>query len=1216
MRQIRAELRKALTEICHDALADQRITAALPDGHELDPLDLLSGLIKSHAWTAKAKNTITISSEEIDMLLQKLSSPRRIKRAAARVDAFFELCEWSGQADLMAGIAVKSPYPALSDPERLHLKFTEDERLGILCRHVCIESGHSFSKTRLTEHGKEARKRYEKIGADLRKAEAEAVAAKRPSSRSRKAAQEKEDGKALSAAARTVRSASRAAAREKEEKIAQAAKTNPSKRAREPSPPARDSPSPPDSPGAAPERSASCTAKEEKGARASGVAGAAGAPSPCPSQGKVISRGTTTPAASAEAGAGGAEGEASADEENDKTDQEVAALLGDSEPEEEEEDHGVDGFRPSPQARFLPVPEDDADSDDSDSSDEAKAKYRPLVKKRRQQAAAAPEPAPATFNVPLRGSKKYTNSADDSQVNELKALRAQLALIEETKNAAAAQAAPQARRLTKQEEGKLMRGLCRRASVSSSSSSGIIDALLSLPGSPCLPHADNPWHKLTRKEQAAAMLIEGWHNGEEDWNRDVADWGTATGTIPDLFGNTNMRYCDKNGQKGLRGLHITEACFECLSKNGVIANNARLWTHLTAVAKAAARALGFNTRSPKTQQWDWLDGLGLAKQWAGFEIISRKWQELFKEEQAAASILDWDKNSWNTLRRCVKAASAQRALEQAELQAARARDEPNSDSDRDEDCPDSPQKKPAPSKGSKERNHKRSKTSDSDSESATEAATAQDSDESYREAKGKNVKARKQAKLDEAGAGRAALSRPTKGKAEPQPEMETEARRDHRTRPAASTESDSDAEIDRMEPMAKHNDIVKAEKKDKDKDKHEKKKKKSRGESKSPAGASRGGGGSEPGCAPSSPSASARSSTGFSTTSSTKEDQRTAALFVDICNDKAALGFKLCPLILQHVDKALLGEHLSNNTERAGSLLAHFFRSTNRPHGLAGRIPWKNLFRANTLWDIRGWLAVAEAWLTGAQDQGLVFNSSTGAVSTRPSTAKLDTKRFTRVSQFAIAMLCRQRAMLNCAVQDCEGFVPKVQTGALLDYTLYMILQADKYKLDGMVRIDTQLMSERSYGEFDFTDIKRLRECFDQFADDKLQAVRMHCSFCEGTGHTFDTCRARTQPHELAAVTSLTDEAPPVCRAYNIDTCKEGKNCTQRHACYYCNMNGHGVKACQNMLSSRASGHHRRGERDDRDRDQGRGGHGRQGRGRGSGRGAHRGGGRGSRGRS
>ena len=210
MRQIRAELRKALTKICHAALADQRITAALPDGHELDPLDLLSGLIKSHAWTAKAKNTITISSEEIDMLLQKLSSPRRIKRAAARVDAFFELCEWSGQADLMAGIAVKSPYPALSDPERLHLKFTEDERLGILCRHVCIESGHSFSKTRLTEHGKEARKRYEKIGADLRKAEAEAVAAKRPSSRSRKAAQEKEDGKALSAArcaANSLRSA-------------------------------------------------------------------------------------------------------------------------------------------------------------------------------------------------------------------------------------------------------------------------------------------------------------------------------------------------------------------------------------------------------------------------------------------------------------------------------------------------------------------------------------------------------------------------------------------------------------------------------------------------------------------------------------------------------------------------------------------------------------------------------------------------------------------------------------------------------------------------------------------------------------------------------------------------------------------------------------------------------------------------------------------------
>ena len=664
------------------------------------------------------------------------------------------------------------------------------------------------------------------------------------------------------------------------------------------------------------------------------------------------------------------------------------------------------------------------------------------------------------------------------------------------------------------EQAKLVQGLTKAASVSSSSSGSEPILLNSLHGKPVLPCGSQfKWNKLTSKQKAAALTL-GFSADPTDkfhWDTVRRAWRVGNAYLPPSFGFALFTDLTEKQQQACKDLKIRMDCYCSLSTNGPIAFHSRTWECLTKDAKSNARVLGHQQPKKKeTQVWNELDAAGAVEEWEQVPTHLKKYKKLAPKLQQAVVFMDWSKDSWDHLANNIKAAALGRA-------AARIADS-DSDSDSPDDTAGDSQSSPSMRGSSAESDDTAGKDegSDSDLSQAAEQSSSfkpdssASEDRSFKERQDTKRKAGRQAARDNASAGFGKMAQPS--------DKEAEQRDAEAERKALELESLSARKIKKQKKESKPEAAGEAP-----------------SHHFSPRGASAHGGAS--------PTASVSSARSEKRTKAAKKRQ----VFSDICLDKQGLGLFTAPDYANHVDSDLLGEIFYSITEKGSGILAHHGRITNQQYCLPGRVKLKVLLEKNTIWILKLWLPVSTEYVRTAADRTMVVGAN-GDVTSKAASAKLDNAAFSVVGQFLQALWARTHAMLKCPIADCQGYVPKSQFGALLDYTYWLQLQTSKYNLAGLLSLDTELMERRRWGDWDFSMSVVTTQTLNEWQDERLPTLKLHCVFCEGMGHTAEHCTARSSEKELAAVGRMFSSSragAACCKNFNLFTCNAGGQCQE-----------------------------------------------------------------------
>ena len=167
---------------------------------------------------------------------------------------------------------------------------------------------------------------------------------------------------------------------------------------------------------------------------------------------------------------------------------------------------------------------------------------------------------------------------------------------------------------------------------------------------------------------------------------------------------------------------------------------------------------------------------------------------------------------------------------------------------------------------------------------------------------------------------------------------------------------------------------------------------------------------------------------------------------------------------------------------------------------------------------------------------------------------------FTTDNMLISAAWRRALAMLNTAIPDSQGFVKPTLWGMLLDYTFFLTQEAYLTDLDKLVAYDTELMTRRSLGQWDFdktvpTDVVAMILV-------KKAKKNMRCSFCEASRHGVSECRFRKGKKDIPQK-MLWDS---YCRPWNFATEGQspctGSSCQSAHKCLGCD-GAHPLSACE-----------------------------------------------------
>ena len=703
------------------------------------------------------------------------------------------------------------------------------------------------------------------------------------------------------------------------------------------------------------------------------------------------------------------------------------------------------------------------------------------------------------------------SDSESDEEGDTKYYRKQEARAIEARESAKAKAekgsAKPKRRMEPAEQSKLDSGLSVEGSVRSEDSEPI--SLYSLPGDPkltILPCGNRKWKSLSKEQQSWALIL-GFSADKDHrmhWDTIRRAWRAGQAYLPNSFAHRMLTELSKEKQRAMRGLGILSAAYECLSANGVIANNARTWERLSTNAKKAARVLGFQLRGKaKTHRWNFLDPAGKESFWLQFVLFKRKWKHLRQTQKEAASTLDWTEASWNVLVKNIIEASKFRDHERIQLDREKAKAAIKAVEEKAEGLrrrkKSTRKMKPAPQPVSSSSDSD-SDSSDSNKEGLHDSDYHSDSGEEEADL-GAESESPTLSEEETVESKKSYLKRKAKAQAE-EKEAAKNAAGELLEKPATSEEED-------VKPKGK------------------------KSKPKTPASVSP----DKP--EPPSPAPSATSM------QSEKELQNDKQGFVDNVFERMALGLTMATGYASLVPKSWVGKGTSfyAAAEKSSALLAHQNRLLNQPFHLPARTSTKKLINPTTLWLLPLWMPAGEAWVAQASKKVMVLGAG-GVLEDGSSDTKLSDVHFHVKSQFIQAIQARMMAMLKCPVTTCQGFVSKSQMGPWLEYCLWLQQLSDKYYLEGICLLDKTLMEWRSWGTWDFTETAKAQEALREFADQQLPQQEKHCVYCAGDGHTIDNCRARTMPKELPTAVRGYTPAGTVCKHFNIGSCHSGANCS------------------------------------------------------------------------
>ena len=672
---------------------------------------------------------------------------------------------------------------------------------------------------------------------------------------------------------------------------------------------------------------------------------------------------------------------------------------------------------------------------------------------------------------------------------------------------------------------KLQTGLARQSSLSSSGSANSDGTCDSLGGNHILPCKARPWSTLSTKQQRAALVIGFKAEGEDySWDYYRSCWLKGKAELPPAFAHDCIEYLTEPLQKAMRALGITKEIFQCLSGNGIIANNSRIWERLSKTSQKHAHTLGINQRNKRaTQVWNKLDAEGKCAEWSGLSAFTIKWDNLPQQQRAAAKALDWTHTTWNALRANIKAAGKARYLQQCEAKFQSSDEDENDAKDDDKDSSDSaaepePEAKRKGTMSSKTTEDKRSylnakgEISESDSD---------DEDWASRRKRAKKEE-RKKAKISEAEAGHGEM-RPPSSKSS-----------------TASSEQGSDA----AELELKNLKIKK------------KKDKKGKAE-------------------PTSPAASSVTSRSSSSTSGATSANALKIEFAINCSDRASYGFTVPATLKHNIDEELKGEVFYRSITGHNTLLKMYGLLTNHIDHAPARVTSKKLYGANQPWDLNLWLPASSTWVHSLKKGKASFSGGDMLIEDQKS--KAENAVFTRKNQLITAIWTRALCQLRNPVKECQGFVPKNQFGYYLDYCFWLMTLASEYTLNAVCMLDQDLQTARGNGYWDYENVDVALRTLQRFDKMKLSQSSKQCLFCNGsgkltlpattthetralrthtskavirihheraracsiTGHTYESCRENKSTKELpaACAEAVTDDLPEVCRNFNILSC-------------------------------------------------------------------------------
>ena len=563
---------------------------------------------------------------------------------------------------------------------------------------------------------------------------------------------------------------------------------------------------------------------------------------------------------------------------------------------------------------------------------------------------------------------------------------------------------------------------------------------LSLPGSPVLP-CNHTWEELTPQQKKGALLAGYFPAGSGvhfDWGlcRGRAERGESTMTR--MFECDSLDLCTPSQRKGAGWLSITPSTFECLSGNGIIAYNDRRWSHLGATERDFARTLGvelLGKNNVDTRQWNNLDGKGQAPAWRQFLAFRIKFKKLSALQKSAVLGLHWTPESWNTLRNNVmkNVLEADQKAQAARLEDKRKRTELDEVGSSGEES-DIELDDEASAEPDPE-------AVENDTESGSEYQD--DSTVSWEKKAKAAKKKRKVAGVQGAAGGKAEIAPPS----------------------FSAKSSLEEGELQEEEEMPK---IPK------------------KGKSKPSQKLVRVSSASE---------------------HSEKADRKSKQGFFDAVAFRSGVGITMSSVLKCQISEELRTPSVMASVGGDFAMNAVFLRHSNHTDFLPGRIPVKLLYSKDQPWSLKLWIPVARSYIQAINPRH-AFTGAYGGLSSAfmaagqgASSAAAEDACFTSSEQLQLAIWTRMMCMIKTPITDCFGYVDKSEWGLFFEYNYWLMTLCSEYRLTAILLVDDSLMALRKIEHWDFGDVSTARETLRTFgANLRLPQAHLRCLFCGASG--------------------------------------------------------------------------------------------------------------------